>query len=340
MSDDLNQDAISALLDQGGIDQLMAEAKKVEDELIIFDKTGVRIDSRLKRAQVEAYDFRNPIFLTEVELRQIRIRHEKFAHYLAARLSMFLRMDFDIKLAKLYTLAYNSFTEMIPNPIFISLFKVDPMEGVGILSINPRLALTVVNRMLGGQGHSVHDERYLTEIEIVLMEDVVQIFLDEWLKQWDQISEKELSTHLIGSENNGRFLETAQQDAIMMVFDLQATLGDCSETIQMGVPYYMIEPLVKEMQANSKKYVQQSNGGKNKEWVTSYSKINVPVAAEWDCFDLSVIDVLALKAGDMLTLPKDIVKNTFLRFKNSTHFVGELGLEAGRLVVKVDHKLE
>ena len=41
------------------------------------------------------------------------------------------------------------------------MFKVEPLVGVGILDINPRLALTIADRLLGGRGHSVKAERYL-----------------------------------------------------------------------------------------------------------------------------------------------------------------------------------
>jgi len=56
--------------------------------------------------KIETYDFRNPVFLTEVELRRLRLLHEDFIRYLTARLSLFLRMEFALKMAKLTTLTY------------------------------------------------------------------------------------------------------------------------------------------------------------------------------------------------------------------------------------------
>ncbi|OUW15926.1 MAG: flagellar motor switch protein FliM, partial [Opitutales bacterium TMED158] len=73
------------LLDQTDIDALIAEAMDEPDE-IIYDPMGNKINAP-KGTRIEPYDFRNPIFLTEVELRRVRIRHEEFIRYLAARLS-------------------------------------------------------------------------------------------------------------------------------------------------------------------------------------------------------------------------------------------------------------
>ena len=88
-------------------------------------------------------------------------------------------------------------------------------------------------------------ERYLTEIEIALIEDVVRIILDEWCGQWK--AEQELRPLIIGHENNGRFLQTSPKDAIVLALTLECSFGDCSEQIQLGVPYYTIEPVVKKM---------------------------------------------------------------------------------------------
>ncbi|MEQ1843626.1 MAG: flagellar motor switch protein FliM, partial [Verrucomicrobiales bacterium] len=179
--------------------------------------------------KVEACDFRNPAFLSEAELRRLRLLHEDFIRYLSARLSLYLRMEFGLKMARLTTIPYSKFTDALPNPTHISLFKVEPLVGVGILDVNPRLALTIADRLLGGRGHSVKAERYLTEIEIAMIEDVIVIFLEEWCAQWK--SEQELRPLIIGHENNGRFLQTSPRDSVVLAMALECNFGDCSEQI-------------------------------------------------------------------------------------------------------------
>ena len=97
-----NQQNKRELLDQSEIDRLMEESQK-GPLAKIYRYDGTQFDSEVN-VGVDSYDFRNPVFLSEIELRQVRIRHEKFMHYLAARLSMFLRMDFGLKMSKLYTI--------------------------------------------------------------------------------------------------------------------------------------------------------------------------------------------------------------------------------------------
>src|ERR1041385_6322218 len=129
---------------------------------------------------VRAYDFRQSGFLTPSELRRIRLRHDQFVRSLAARLAIFLRLEFTVQLAKLQITSYQKFVEALPSPTHITLFKTEPLKGAGLLVIPPRLGLSFVDRLLGGTGKISEGNRDLTEIEIVLLDHVAMLVLGEW----------------------------------------------------------------------------------------------------------------------------------------------------------------
>jgi flagellar motor switch protein FliM len=246
-------------------------------------------------------------------------------------------MEFGLKMAKLTTVTYLKFTDALPNPTHISLFKVEPLVGVGILDINPRLALTIADRLLGGRGHSVKAERYLTEIEIALIEDVILILLEEWCAQWK--TEQELRPLIIGHENNGRFLQTSPRDAIMLAMTLECNFGDCSEQIQIGVPYYTIEPIVKKMQARRQKDTAVTQVVKRAEWQPAYDRISVPVRAEWQAFEVSLREVTSLRVGDVLEMQPSMCAETRVLLNGTPKFIGTVGLDADRVAVQLTQKL-
>jgi len=326
----------SELLNQTDIDALIAEAVD-EPEETIYDPEGRKLTTT-KGTRIEPYDFRNPIFLTEVELRRVRIRHEEFIRYLAARLSIFLRVEYSLKMSRLSTLTYSKFTETIPNPAHVALFKIEQLFGVGIIDITPRLALTMVDRMLGGKGHSIQGERYLTEIETNLVDDIGAIILEEWCRQWR--GEQELDTTVIGHESNGRFLETSPADAIMLVLTMEAGVGDCSEAIQIGIPYYTLEPVIKKMHENKEKDLKSEIVGAKRVWQPSFDKVDIPVQAEWDADRLTVKEALHLRPGDVIRFPKSILHQTRVRLSNACKFQGEIGIKNRRVAVRINRKIE
>ncbi len=324
-------------LDQSEIDRLLAQTNDLPALKSHFLRADGQRTAPGTSLKVEAYDFRNPVFLSDGELRRLRALHEEFVRYLSARLSLFLRMELTLKLAKLTTATYSKFTEALPSPTHLCLFKAEPLIGVGILDINPRLALTIADRLLGGRGHSVKAERYLTEIEVALLEDVVQIILEEWCGQWK--GEQELRGFIIGHENNGHYLQTSPKDAVMLVLSLEVTFGDCTEPIQIGVPYYTIEPLVKKMQARRQKDATISQVEKHSSWQKSYDQITVPVRAEWQAFELSLREIFSLRIGDVLEMPAAHLQETAVLLNGLPRFTGTVGLDTDRIAVKLTRKL-
>src|SRR6187402_3599981 len=320
-------------LDQSDIDKLLSQAAAADEPKSIFvNADGSRGSG--SPTKVEAYDFRNPNFLSEIELRRLRLLHEDFIRYLSARLSLYLRMELGLKMARLTTATYSKFTESLPNPTHLCLFKVDPLVGVGILDVNPRLALTIADRLLGGRGHSVKAERYLTEIEVALMDDVVHMILEEWCHQWK--AEQELTPLIVGHENTGRFLQTAPKDAVILAMTLEASFGDCSEQIQIGVPYYTIEPLVRSMQARRAKDANVTTTvAKKASWKENYATIAMPVRAEWDTFEVSLREITDLRVGDVIEMPAEQLRQTNLLLNGVPKFVGTVGVETNQVAVQL-----
>jgi len=336
MSDD-PANVPSSILDQSEIDRLLAqETVAPVAKQFLLRPDGTRAAQNTV-ARIESFDFRNPAFLSEVELRRLRLLHEDFIRYLAARLSLYLRMECGLKMARLTTATYAKFTESLPNPTHLCLFKVEPLVGAGILDINPRLALSIADRLLGGRGHSVKAERYLTEIEIALLEDVIHIVLEEWCAQWK--SDQELRPFIIGHENNGRFLQTSTKDAIVLILTLEASFGDCSEQIQIGVPYYTIKPVVKKMQIRRQKDTAVTQNEKRASWHPAYERISVPVHAEWSVFNLPIREVTALRVGDVIELPSSIFQETRLLLNGTPKFIGTVGLNSERVAVQLTRRL-
>jgi len=321
-------------LDQAEIDTLLVPPAEASSEKALVVPAGAKGGGAPKIAR---YDFRNPSFLAEAELRRLRIMQEDFARFLSVRLSLYLKMEFGVKLADLTTISFAKFCESLPNPTHLTLFKIEPLTGAAILDINPRLALTVADRLLGGRGKAVTIDRYLTEIEVALIEDVVTIILEEWCAQWKKV--QDLRPILMGHENNGRFFQTSPRDAVIVALTLEVTFGECTEKIQIGVPYYTIEPVVKKIQSSRQKVSTTGPVVKRAEWQTYYDRVKIPVRAEWEALELSLREIVSLRVGDVIEMPPDLCNETRILLNGTPKFIGTVGLDGDRVAVQVTRKI-
>jgi len=301
----------------------------------IFAPDGRRIDSEVDRAAIETYNFRNPGFLRQSDLRQLELLHQKFVEHLSARLSTFLRMECVVKMVKFGSSTFSGLTETMRGATHLTLFQVEFLRGIGILDISLPLSLAIADRILGGKGRLNDSNRSLTEIEVALLEDVAQLILVEWTHQWPE-QEMTFTPSIMGHDTSGRFLQTAEADVVHVTIQTEVVLGECVGQLKMAIPFAMVEPIVKLMA------VARLKGTDAKshiiEWRSPFNGINVPVIAEWVVKDMAVGDVIKLRPGDLLEMPRDLIAQTRVRLSNTLGFMGTAGVEDGRVAVQLTQR--
>lgn len=311
------------VLSQNDVERLLAQVAEQETTTVVHKATG-ETDTK-KHEQIQPYDFRQPSFLTATELRRLRLRHEDFISSLAARLSIFLRLEFGLQMSKLQTLSYQKFIDSMANPTVLTLFKLEPLRGVCLLDVHPRLGMTIVDRLLGGPAHSVNASRDMTDIETSLLDRAVQVILNEWCSQWRAM--RELRPVLLGHETNGRFLQTSSPDAMMLALGMEARLGDCVEQIQIGFPLFTLEPLLRQMAEGMREHdtATPATPAATPKWNPELDDIPITVTAEWEGLELTARELGNLQPGDVLMLDSRCANEVQVRLGGATKFTGRPG---------------
>lgn len=302
-----------------------------EDEIAVLTATGGR--ELRKRADIRPHDFRQSGFLAPSELRRIRARHEQFIRSLAGRMAIFLRLEFIVQTVKVQIVGYQKFTESLANPTHITLFKTDPLKGVGLLVIPPRLGLAVVDRLLGGPGKMPDAHRELSEIEIALIDQVATLILTEWCNHWPEM--RELRPSLLGHENNSRFLQTAPPDTAMLVLTMNCGIGEQLEPVQLLFPYATVEPLMRLLNPPMPETdAAPARTGKPR-WNPEFDEVRVPITAEWNGLKMAAGDIARLKSGDVVMLDPKVAAQVHLRFSHVPKFIGRPGTCSGKWAVQL-----
>ena len=322
MGDMTPGDGKGEVLSQSEIERLLTQVQ-AEDTATTVVKTGGH-RTRFKNEDVQPYDFRQPAFLTSGELRKIRIRHEEFIRTLAAHLSVYLRLEVTIQMSKLQTLSYQKYAEGLPSPTHLTLFKVEPLQGVCLLDMAPRLGLTIVDRLLGGPANSVNFSGELSEIETALLDQVAHLILNEWCQLWQKFDN--VRPTLLGHETNGRFLTSSPHDCILLVLSMEVRLGDCTETMELAFPFHTIEPLVRQAgpSAGADSSVAATRSG-SPLWNQSLDEVTVRVNTEWHGLEMSAGQLSRLKCGDVLMLEANCFDRVEVRLEQRPKFHGRLG---------------
>ena len=298
---------------------------------MVLNARGVR--ERRPAAAIRAHNFRHSGFLAASELRRIRQRHEQFIRSLAARMAIFLRLEFSLQLAKVQIESYQKFTETLTNPTYITLFKTEPLKGPSLLAIPPRLALTLVDRLLGGPGEMPAENRDLTDIEVALSDQSAMLILSEWCNHWPEM--RDLHAAILGHENNSKFLQTSPPDTAMLILTVSAIIAEQNETFQIVFPYATIEPLMRLLNPQlTGAEATVPRAGKPR-WNPAFDEVKVPLTVEWQGLKVSAGDIARLQPGDLLGLDPACAAQVMVRLGNIPKFFGRPGTSDAKWAVQL-----
>jgi flagellar motor switch protein FliM len=285
---------------------------------------------------VVPFDFRNRMLLAPAQLRKLGLHQEEFANALAARLSLYLRLEFSLKLNGVQTVAYGKFAQSWSNPSHLTLFKIEPLRGVAILEIPPPIGLSIVDRLMGGAGQAPDSPREMSEIENALLDQAIQIILGEWCSHWSRA--KELKPVLLGCETNGKFVQTTSPETMMLVISMEARMASSVEKIQIGIPYASVEPMIRQLARSAEVVAEPPSQPATKSactWNPCFDDLRVPLVAEWQGIEMTARDVLALKIGDVLQVSLQCAQQVKVRLADNAKFNGRLGTVAGNWAVEL-----
>jgi flagellar motor switch protein FliM len=289
----------------------------------------------LDREKLTPYDFRNPGFIGEADLRQLNTMYERFVQHLAARFSTYVRMECEMKLAAFTSTTFAKFCEGLATPTHLTLFQVEPMRGVGIVDLGLPISLALADRLLGGKGKVADSNRPLTEIETELLADALQVVLTEWTALWEDPATP-FNPLCIGHETSGKFLQTSPADAPFLSAAIDITIGELNGKMHVGVPFSMIETVVKQMQLSRQRGTTLTP--KQIKWRAPFAGIAVPVIAEWQVREIALREVVQWQAGSVLELSRELIGQTHVRLSNTEEFTGTVGMQNGRIAVQLGQR--
>jgi flagellar motor switch protein FliM len=209
-----------------------------------------------------------------------------------------------------------------------------------VLDINPRLGLTIVDRLMGGGGTAPAQGQELSDIEAALLEQVMHMFVGEWCNHWHKY--QDLKPVILGHENSGQFLQTAHSDTLMLVISMEARIADCLEQIQLAFPYATVEPLIRRLTEKLEIELPglQRPDDSKRTWNPELEKARIPITAEWPKLEMTARDFSNLKVGDVLPLEPEVVNNVRLRLASTAKFTGRLGTQGAKWAVEITQSLK
>lgn len=324
MADILSQEEIDALLSALAAGELKAEE--------------IREGQAGAGQRITPYDFLRPKKFSKEQIRTIYMLHETYGRLWSSTLSGILRNFVTISVSSVDQVTYQEFMQSIPNPTITATFTLAPLEGRALMEFSPTIGFPIIDRLLGGSGHSKIIARELTEIE----EHVVSNLIDEgmvFLKEaWSSMID--LNPELQDIESNPLFVQIVPPNDMILLITMEARIANFSGIINIVYPYVVLEPILSLLSAQTL-YAVGSRGATEESRERTkrvLNRVELPVTVELGIANCTFRELLQLEVSDILILNTKTTDDLLVRVGGVTKFKctpGLLGKHRGAQVTEV-----
>ena len=269
-----------------------------------FGDTGGYSCDIVKSASVKMYDFKRPDKFNNNQLRGIQRAGEQFGRFTTTSFTQFFRTFAHVHVASVDQLTFEEFSRSIPNPTTLAMINMDPLNGQAILEIDPTIAFSMLDRLFGGEGDSLKENRQLTDIELSIMEGVVIRMLGNLRAGFKDIIDLRPKLRLI--ENNIQFAQIAHPNDMVILITLETRIGDIEGMMNLCIPYLTLESIMDKLCYTSflgrKKNITEEMTDQLLENVEATS---LEISAVIGRKKISIRDIQALDTGSEIHFNKD-----------------------------------
>lgn len=283
------------ILSQDEIDALLNSATQLEAQQQQGDPHA--------NAVAITYNFRRPDRVSKEQIRSLHFLHDRFARNIATSLSAFLRAVTEITIVSVEQFAYSEFLMSLPDPTAFYAIHAQPQDVIGALEVNPAVAFTMVDRLLGGDGHGTVAHRALTEIEQNVVDSVVKLVLDNLNEAWRAFVDLEFSIQ--GRETRPQMLSVAAPNEVVVLIVFDVRIGDTRGMLNLCVPAALIEMAGASFVQGWHRTRKEPTSIDRARLTDNLARVRLPVSARLDT-RMRAREVLELKPGDVVSLGRSL----------------------------------
>ncbi len=286
------------------------------------------------------HEFPSASAFSAEHLRALRVQHEEYILSLEGQLATYLRMECGLHMSKLDTARFQDFMQGLSNPTHLVVFQPEPLRGICLLDLPPRLALSMIDRELGGSGTYQDDSRELTKMEARLLTRVIDLITGNWCGMWRDIME--FRAKVLRFETCPRFVRTHPREHMLLVLGIEVRVGGVVEQMQMAFPHSVLEPLLAKMDANLQNADTNAKAQLKRpfKWNPIIGEVPIHITTEWlGGIELTARQLVELKAGTVLPFTSGSVARVQLLLETMPKYSGNLGISGKQWAVKIEKVL-
>lgn len=261
--------------------------------------------------------------------------YDGYIRYNRVTLSNRLRKMVEIRKSSARAYKFDDFLQTLPSPVCMAIFKIEPLKGAALLTLDSSLVFSVVDSILGGSGNPKQPEgdRMFTSIELKLMEKLVKDVLQDMEKAWNPLIASHMT--LIKIEMNPRLVNIVPPEYQVVATNLEIQIEQAVGNMTVVVPYMTIDPIRDKLKSGS----QYDLMAVDPEWAKRLSRnlLDAPMelVVELGSAQITMEELISLAPGDTILLNKTYDTDLRIHVGGVQKFMAAPGVRHGNKAVRI-----
>lgn len=281
VNDLLSQDEIDALLH--GVD-----GGDIETEEDIFD------------GEAKVYDFTSQDRIVRGRMPTLEMINERFARYFRTSLFNMLRRSAEIAVGGVQMLKFAEYVHTLFVPTSLNLVQIKPLRGTALVVFDPKFVFIVVDNFFGGSGkfYNKIEGREFTNTENRIIEMMLHKAFENMKDAWAPVMDVDFEFQ--NSEVNPHFANIVSPTEVVVISTFHIELDGGGGDIHVTIPYSMLEPIRELLDAGTVSDRTEVDERWTRALMEDIKEADIDVKSVLTEVDLSLRDVLKMKAGDII----------------------------------------
>lgn len=321
---------MAEVLSQQEIDQLLNKVKSGDEQA----------SNHTMEREAVPFDFRLPNRISKNQLRAIRNIHENFSESFSAYLVSKLQTIVNINVYSVEQIYYSEYVLMVSNPGCLYTFDIKNTDIKGILELNVDLALSLVDRLLGGNGTGSKQTKVITPIEQKVLQSMVEKIMQDLRKAWAVNDNFDFKVERFESDID--FAQITLQSESVLLISFEIFIGEHPYLMNLCFATFAFDTVLSKLSSQKHSSVRPSkyNGTTAREILSSHlEQTYLPISVEFGRGTISINELIELQVGDILKLATKISDDPQVKVGSRVLFEGRPGLVNKHKAIKVTQKV-
>ena len=289
--------------------------------------------------KVKYYDFKRPNTISRDKKRMLYKLYETTAYHISRDISNYLRASIKVNLNSIDELNFEIFKNTCSELVFINTFRLKPLQGLGCITMDLGLCLSILEKAFGGTGKTQNEIRKLTDIEVTNLNNIISIILEKLRSAWEPYIAVNWKAYETTMES--RYLNIATDAEVVLLVSFTVNLDYSFGEMKICIPVSSMDYALERLSESSKPDESKENKKEVTEQLTKLlNNAKVVVTGILDEINITVEDLINLKEGDVIRLDNKITDDLRVAVEGKNKFFGKLGLSHKKKAIQITSSVE